>query len=804
MNPTTRCAAVAFAIVATALAGPLPDAPPGVHYELPGPPTAAQATDVDADGSVDLVVAASDGPRIVVLRGLPGGDLGPWTPIADLPEASGSRLLGLAAVDLDLDGDTDLVGAGTVPTLWLAVGDGSFVPRPLLDRAASHVATADLDRDGDLDVLAVTAAGLSVLANGGGGSLSELETHPLDAVWPVGGLEVEDDGIQPVRVTAWCAAAGAELAWTARADGTLEPLFDDTPARHAVAPKDVLLRADLDGDSAADEVVAAGDGAAALVVRWSMREAARESVELVLRSGLLRTGPEGARILVRARLPESTHELPNRVAVGDPAAPFTVDLDSEEWSTDGPEVDVWRGGDVGSRIAVVVDRGRGTVTFSAARVALAAMPESPFEVETALQFDTVRAVQRSQWKRNRRGDLVYRLARTAEPGSGSEPASGRSPSGVERLGGGFDVETRMVDGETVTLLRDRRSGRTWRQAPDGTWQPVDAAGRFVVAAKPPTRTVRLVFDGVVDGSDVIRIDAQGATWTNRFWGTLDNTVALGGVEWAPRRSPKLPNQGATRFLPEGVDFSTGRLAGRSGRDLLAFEAFADHVTVSICDSPNGPDRYQAVMEFQAQTTSAGADAPALDRGLLAHLPLSTGVADTASPGTSVEDHGVTFEGGAARFDGNATLTLPHIDLANRPFAFSLQVRVDGDAESMGLVEQRAANAGSRHLHLMLRTGQRPYLGFYLNDLIADRPVPRDGRFHHLVFQFTGEEQEIWMDGERVAHRRSGPYLGDRGATHLGRNPGWTNVGRTHLVGGLRDVRVYGRALTASEITALAR
>jgi hypothetical protein len=90
----------------------------------------------------------------------------------------------------------------------------------------------------------------------------------------------------------------------------------------------------------------------------------------------------------------------------------------------------------------------------------------------------------------------------------------------------------------------------------------------------------------------------------------------------------------------------------------------------------------------------------------------------------------------------------------------------------------------------------------LNDLIADRPVPRDGAFHRLVFQYTGEEQENRMDGGRIAHRRSGPYLGRTGATRIGRNPGWSNVGGSHFLGGLRDVRIYDRALSVGEVGAL--
>ncbi len=39
---------------------------------------------------------------------------------------------------------------------------------------------------------------------------------------------------------------------------------------------------------------------------------------------------------------------------------------------------------------------------------------------------------------------------------------------------------------------------------------------------------------------------------------------------------------------------------------------------------------------------------------------------------------------------------------------------------------------------------------------------------------------------------------------LGWNPKWSDVGGTHFVGAMRDVRIYGRALSAAEVETLAR
>lgn len=192
----------------------------------------------------------------------------------------------------------------------------------------------------------------------------------------------------------------------------------------------------------------------------------------------------------------------------------------------------------------------------------------------------------------------------------------------------------------------------------------------------------------------------------------------------------------------------------------------------------------------------------LDAGLVAFLPFDTDLADGVGKGDVVNRGGVEIRDGEAHFDGSGWLEMPHVAL-NGTHAFSMWVRPAGDSQVMGLVEQRDANAGNRHYHLMLRGNSQPYLGFYLNDLVAPGPVGHDA-WHHLVFQHTGSHQEIWVDGARVAARAAPAYAGTTGATRIGRNPGWTNVGGTHFVGSMRRVRVYGRGLSADEIAELGR
>jgi Concanavalin A-like lectin/glucanases superfamily len=102
---------------------------------------------------------------------------------------------------------------------------------------------------------------------------------------------------------------------------------------------------------------------------------------------------------------------------------------------------------------------------------------------------------------------------------------------------------------------------------------------------------------------------------------------------------------------------------------------------------------------------------------------------------------------------------------------------------------------------MLRGGRQPYLGFYVNDAISPLDVPL-GQWVHLVFQYDGSHQQLWIDGQLLCSRAASAYDGSAGKTVIGRSPRWNNVPSKDFEGYMRELRIYGRALAPDEIASL--
>lgn len=194
----------------------------------------------------------------------------------------------------------------------------------------------------------------------------------------------------------------------------------------------------------------------------------------------------------------------------------------------------------------------------------------------------------------------------------------------------------------------------------------------------------------------------------------------------------------------------------------------------------------------------------LDSGLVLHLPLTTDFKDHSDASHVIHVVGkVRVETDGAFFGGRRDwLEAPHIPLNQRPFAIAVWIRETSGQPTIGLLEQFDLNRPLRHFSLMLRETRHPYLSFMGMDLFSTLNVSSN-EWVHLVFQYTGEEQQIWLNGRLLCSREGPPYEGDSGVTAIGKMPRWTNVPGKDFVGHLRDFRIYHRALDHQEIGTLA-
>jgi hypothetical protein len=205
------------------------------------------------------------------------------------------------------------------------------------------------------------------------------------------------------------------------------------------------------------------------------------------------------------------------------------------------------------------------------------------------------------------------------------------------------------------------------------------------------------------------------------------------------------------------------------------------------------------------TAGSASALPQLERGLVVHLPLKSDLLDHAATPHPVEVSGrVELRDGGAWFAGEKDwLDLPFVSLNDRPFAIAVWLKPAGSEPTYGVLEQWDRNVPGHILHLMIRNGLSPYLGFYVNDLVSPVVLSNAGTWQHLVFQYDGTYQQIWINGRLICRRAAEPYHGTAGKTLLGKSPGWSNVPAKNYTGWMSDFRIYERALAFDEIDALA-
>ena len=232
-------------------------------------PQAVATGDVDNDGDLDLVTAATTNNSASIRY---NNSIGGFT-IPSTSVTIGLNTLGLALGDVDRDGDLDLVSVNEQAVhLRLNNGAGRFTGSTyyFVGRGSRSIALGDVDGDGDLDILTANYDGnsVSMLRNDGTGVFASVNdqavgSHPTDLVLG----DFDNDGDLDL------ATANQNAANSLNA-GTVQLLANDGTGTFTAAatvgvgrePRN-LAAGDMDNDGDLDLVVTAATDFAAVLLR---------------------------------------------------------------------------------------------------------------------------------------------------------------------------------------------------------------------------------------------------------------------------------------------------------------------------------------------------------------------------------------------------------------------------------------------------------------------------------------------------------------------------------------------------------
>jgi hypothetical protein len=211
------------------LAGPFASFLPAVHFPATREAERLAAADLNGDGALDLVVGGMITFGTGVQKVLMNNGTGSFTAAAEYLPTPGNRAGSptTALVDLDNDGDADLIGAGVLTegssdysTLVIRRNNGSgtfgaaeYYRFPNYVWLPSHFTVADLNGDGFRDIIATTPSGRALdgynvlLSNGSGGFHPFVFYHASQQTYGSVAVDVDHDGDFDVVAVAQSSAA---------------------------------------------------------------------------------------------------------------------------------------------------------------------------------------------------------------------------------------------------------------------------------------------------------------------------------------------------------------------------------------------------------------------------------------------------------------------------------------------------------------------------------------------------------------------------------------------------------------------
>jgi hypothetical protein len=218
-------------------------------------------TDIDEDGWVDFIAINENSADLRVLLNTADGS-GLLEPVLEPPTPIGQEASPSVVADFDNDGFMDVAtGNSTSGTTSIALGsgDGHFRSVQNLDVGARPhgVAALDVDGDGDLDLVVASENGamLTLYTNDGTGTLGDrvdFEDDDGDCKYALGAGDMDEDGILDL-VVGTCSDERI-LVLAGNGDGT----FTETESIDSGGYSWKLALGDVDGDGHLDVAQANG------------------------------------------------------------------------------------------------------------------------------------------------------------------------------------------------------------------------------------------------------------------------------------------------------------------------------------------------------------------------------------------------------------------------------------------------------------------------------------------------------------------------------------------------------------------